>query len=370
MKSIRKGFMWFFMLNKRLYKKPSFIVIIALVACLAALLGVVSRKDTDILRIAVYAKEPLPDELLNEMNDTDSIISFTFFDSKEQAVEQATKQSMDSVWVFEKDIYTASVQFIREQKPIVTVIQPEDTVFLRLAREKLFATIYPYVSRAFYHEYMQDNFQNPDTAVLDKFFDERDSDRKIIDIRYSNSDSPVELTNYIASPIRGLLAIAVFLCAYAALMGFKQDEKRGMFARIKREKMVFVSLACVFIATLNAGLLTLVSVKLCGIDTELLKEAGLMFMYVIMCTLFCTLIGEFTSKTNALAAIMPVVVIVMLVLCPVFISFNNPIQKLLPTYYYLQSFGRNTVLIKSFIYTGALALACGLIGVCKRLLKK
>ena len=160
------------LINKRLFQTWSFLVLLALIPLTAFGLSRVSTAEKGILTIAVASE----DEYLNQPGTGDpdlssgtgivgnpsdsfgdgaaavvsrlqaetSLLRFTFFGTPEQAKEAAASGKADCAWIFcegyEQNIAAAANGY---PAVIVNVYAQSDTVFMKLAREKLFAAVYP-----------------------------------------------------------------------------------------------------------------------------------------------------------------------------------------------------------------------------------
>ena len=70
---------------------------------------------------------------------------------------------------------------------------------------------------------------------------------------------------------------------------------------------------------------------------------------------FCELIRSFCPSEAQMGALIPVLMVAMLVLCPVFLNFRllQPVQYLLPPFYYLNAVHSAAYLCGMMLYTAA-----------------
>ncbi len=352
MKQLQKMFVWIRMLNKRLYKRPSFLILLLLIPCMTAAFTLFSQDETHLLRIAVYAKEPLPESMQITLQENTGLIGYTMFNTEKEAVSAVTDFGFDAAWIFEEDIVHASKRYIEKEEPIVKTIQREDTVFLRLSREKLYALIYPYISQALYHDFMEEKFPDAEKEILNSLYQNELVHDNLVDIRYSNSEESFSESNHLLSPLKGLLAIAVFLCAYSAMIHDKKDKENGLYARIPLGKRIFPTAANIFLAAVNASAVSLIAFAVSGLFTIWYLEIPLMLLYVGMCTAFCLLLGEVADHIRILGSMMPILIMMMLVICPIFININSLFQlrMLFPPYYYLSCFRSDRYFLLGLVY--------------------
>ncbi len=372
MSKTRKAFMWLYCFSKRLYKKPGFIITLLLIALLCGTLSFFSKEDNHMVRIAVYSKYSLPKDIHDALNDKSSCIGFEICNSKQQALEAVQNRGLDAAWIFDEPIQNAVQQYALKAQPIAVAFQREDTVFLRLAREKLYTLLYPHISREIYYSFMEEKFSETSKKDLDVFYNQNASQQPLVNVTLLNSDSTAQDLNYVLAPIRGLLGIAVFICAFCALIGFKKDVKGGLFARVPQNRLIYVEIICILIPSINAGVFVLLSLYISGLFTALTYELLYMAILILTSTALCTLLGEAAVKINALCAMLPIVSIAMLVLCPVFFNTNkaHELQLLMPPYYYLSALRNPLYLFYGFIFSICGFSLCVILKKLKYFLKK
>ncbi|MBO5281172.1 MAG: ABC transporter permease [Clostridia bacterium] len=372
MRKIRRGFVWLFMIWKRMFKKPGYVILLLLIALFSGAFSMFAQQSGELVKIAIFADNDVTENIFRESEKNTTVIKYDYFDSEEKALDAVRLQGYDAAWILNGTLEGSAQEFILSGKPMVQIFEREDTVFLRLARERLYATIYPYVSKALYDGFMAENFADADREVTDTYYYSQSEARPIIEIKFNNSEQSVSDLKLLASPVRGILAVAIFLCAYAALMSFKRDRDDGLFARSPESSLVFVEFAYIFISVFNASILALVSMWLTGIFTTFGTELLLMLVYMILCTVFCIVLGELTESIGTLGGVMPILTLVMLVLCPVFINIANipQIQLLLPPFYYLSAVRNTEFVLYGLVYVLASAVTYVMIRGVKLILLK
>lgn len=358
MNTFKKSLLWLCMLNKRLYKKPSFIAILVGIVILSLGLSFFAGGEDAVLRIAVCSDGGDVSEFVESLKSEESIIQYELFPSRNDALHALQYKGYDSVWVLPDDISESAKRYAGGKGRIAEVIQRDDSVFLRLAREKLYASLYPYIAKAVYNDFISDSFVSADDKSMDEFYDSRDKRGEIVNINFLNSSDTPSDTNLLFAPLRGMLAVAVFLCAYSALMNFKKDRISGMYARVREERHIYLEMIGIFLASANSALVSLIAFAFCGVFTSLASEILAMILYLLMCVMFCALLGELVHSVNVLGAIMPVVIIMMLAICPIFFNMSSMsvLQLALPPYYYLMMFAGSKFFAYSAVYITAASI--------------
>ena len=353
---------WFLLLNKRLYKKPLFIVILCLVPVLMLGLKLCSSDKNGILSIALYKENPLiKDELFlkiaNQLINEDSMLNFLQFESLEKANEQLLAGKLDAIWIFPENLSEEIQKSAQAQniKSCIRIIEKEDTTICALAREILCAKLYPIFSYQAYKVYVNKEMQFPYPTEQDfnRAYQRYSSEIKLFNTQDIKSTSQED---FFKTPLRGILAIWLILCGIAASLFWMEDKEKGTFVWAPPSLQALIGLALHTVVILNALIVMIFALVLCKIFASPSKELFSLFLFAIDSILFCNLVQILCKKTTILAALSPAIIIAMLALCPIFVNLKNLhfIQYLLPPFYYLHNSCSLEFLVPSLIYTGIL----------------
>ena len=334
----------FLLLQKRFLKKTSFIIILCLVIPVVIFFRIGSRQKSGMLTVALAASNATVSsdsvqQIMTQLEETVSGISFIKCSSEEQAQELLGHKKADAAWIFDSDFDERIEKAGKRGSvlPVVTVIQGEDTVFLAYIREILCSKIFPYFSYAAYKAYILERM--PSVTDKELFF------------QYSRFSSLPKLFNhqtegiqnvsqsYLMSPLRGMLALWLLMCAFAATLYFMQDSQRGSFVWFNNNQSLFFFLKITFIPLFDCTLIMFLAILTGGIFNSFLLEIFSLLLLVLSSILFANLLRIITVKNYIFCAAIPVIILVTLVLCPIFLKVNSfrPIQLLLPVFYYLNS---------------------------------
>jgi hypothetical protein len=176
-------------------------------------------------------------------------------------------------------------------------------------------------------EQLRNNFQKTDNTESLFLFSYLDGEAADVDL------------SYMLYPIRGLLALVVVLCGMAMGLYFMQDEERGIFTWMPLNRTVWGSWLYLFPGLLDIGVAVLLALTFSGVFISLPMELGLMGLYLLMVTGFVDVLRRLVGKPVRLGAMIPLLVLVMLAVCPIFMGEPNIkwVQLLLPPYYYLNA---------------------------------
>ena len=342
---MKKWLKWFWMLSKRLYKKSSFWALLMLIPLCVALFAGAAQEDSGLVRIALaqeQADDPVAAAIMDALMEENRLFYFQRMRPQE-AMEAVKTGKIDEAWVFPENTEGALQSYASGKgKYIVTTITREETMTVKLAREKLSAMLYPYCARAYYIEYVRTHFSQLDHLTdqeLIIYFDEVKVTEELFTYGNPVDVSDAEEGNYLTSPIRGLLAIVMFLCAMAAVLYYFRDEAAGTFAWVRQSRKGFTALCCTVTAALNVSVVLFLSLLFSGLTGNLFREAAALLLYSLCCASFCLVLKQIFANIWSFAAIVPLVAVVMLALCPVFYDFRGwyLLQLLLPPTYYINA---------------------------------
>ncbi len=373
--------MWFFLLSKRLYKKATFLIILALIPLMILGLGIVAKEDSGFITIALAqedASDAVSSAIVEDLTGKQRVIRFVECETPEEARQLVAGSRADAAWVFPKNMQGRIQSFLKthsQRDYIVTVYQREQTVALRLSHEKLAGALYTHCAQTLYL-----NFAREETPELDGLTDEQvmsyyfgfELKEELFRFAYPDDSRMEETTSeagYLVTPVRGLLSVFVLLGGLAAAMFYMQDERRGVFAWVRQSRLPLVSAGCQLIAVLNLSVVMVVSLAVIGMTGSLLREMVSLVMYVLCCTAFCTLIAQLCRRIRVLGMVTPPLIVSMVVVCPIFFNLGalRKLQLLFPPTYYLNAVNSDRFLLYGFVYFAActaLSLSLG------RVLKK
>ena len=361
---MRKIFTWYYLLNKRTLKNYSYIVLFLLLPLLAFSLKIISLRDSSVLKVGLYtdANSGLSKDIIKEFIKKDSIINFIEYKDEESAYEDL-QVKLDALWILPDDLAEAINNNLYKKKHVVKVIEARKSSILGISREKLFAKLYPYISRALYKKYMEEKFpylkdDKEGEEELDAYYEARKIDDDIIEFVSLDKDGYIEKKtdkSFILSPLRGFLAIWLFLVAMISAMFYKKDIDAGLWVWIDRRLKSAFSFLYILAITSTAALIMLVAIYVSGLGIALYKEVVSLFFYVIALALVSNILRAIFNNIYIYSAFIPVILIVSVILSPIFIDLSRPLlQCTVPVYHYINSIHTLSGLYKMFAYIGIL----------------
>ena len=349
-----KIFTWYILLTKRLFKKKSFVLVLSLLPCLSAGLLLVSTQESGVLTVALVAeKKEAADkvgddtsskQLIKRIRAENSIIRFVEADSEEEADRLILSHQADAAWIFPESLEKAAASYLSGSKPIVKVVQKDEGVLYALSREIIYKNIFPYISYAVYKSYMYNIYQKkiPEAEFDSKInaaYNSIEISDNLVRFAYIDSEENLPVSNYLLSPLRGLMAVWLVLCGFAAAMYYKSDEEAKLFIWIEPERRFFLALAYILCVLFIAGITVLSALAISGSFISFRAELVNMLLLILAASGFCNLLRLLCKNMYLIAVFMPVSLISMIVLSPIFADAGlRKLQLLNPVFYYLNLF--------------------------------
>ena len=158
MSSIRRFFLWYALLSKRLLRRPGYLAVLLLIPLFAIALALFSRQESGVVTVALCLEEPADpaaraaaERLLN----AESILRCSAYPDGDAAREAVRQGQADAAWILPADLEKRLSSFARYGSGgCITVVEREENVFLMLAREKLYAALYPELSFDLFRNYL------------------------------------------------------------------------------------------------------------------------------------------------------------------------------------------------------------------------
>ena len=371
---------WSLLLNKRLYKKTMFLLILVLIPVLVLGYGQLAREESGVLTVALAQKgdDPMAKEIMEELKAESSLIRYILCKSPEEAKKLVNESKANAAWIFEDNLEEAVYRFVSKptrSNAFIRVLEGNSNTPLRLAREKLSGAVFSHCSRVFYLQYLRENVpqlaDTPDETLL-AYYDDFAASGKLFE--YANAegeagDPESQKTNYLLNPVRGLLAIVIVLGGLAAAMFYISDSNAGTFALVPINRRWAVEFACQLIAVVNVSVVALAALLFGGLAGNIAREILLLVLYALAVCLFCMNVRRFCRSLGAVGTALPLLVVIMLAACPVFFDYGSLryVQYLLPPTYYINGAYSDYFLLLLPVYIAVLVVIYALQG---KLLRK
>ena len=342
---IRNALVFLALQNKRIIKNPVFLTALLLTPLLVLLLSVTSSLDLDIVKISVYTG---PDSeavsTVQKLIRSSDVMSFVITETPEEAKMLAASGKTNAAWVFADD-YGKLIHGAFENNKLPTLVtsyQPEDNPLMMLVMFRLYVLIYP--------QFMHENLLNFIAAVpgsepveraqIEEIWESNMSDESLFEMRYMDLESAEDDgDSTISAPLRGTLALMLSLIAFAAALFHMHDVNSGVYELVPLKYRNMLSLGCIAVPVFDGAILMLLVLILTGNIGNIGREALNLLLFSINTVLFANIPVSLLKSEERYGALVPVLMLIMMVLCPVFLLIRNAgvIRFALPPYVYLMS---------------------------------
>ena len=359
----------YLILTKRMLKKLSFLLLLCAIPLMVWGMRQMSEQESGLITLALCAADRQdPDALhtIERITERNNLARFIVVNSEEEAREAVLENRADAAWIFQSSLKDRLFTYGtgNQTRKAVKIIEREDTVGLQLARESLYGLLYSDVAYGIYLDFIkEDLFDNDETALLeakeelDADYQDNHMDKSIFEFSFIQNQEDGETRqeeSYLMVPLRGILALMIVLCGLAANLYFLQDERKGIFAGYQLRKRRHLLYAYEMIAMIPAAIVVLIAYKASGIAVGMGREILCMILYMVGTAIFGAFITCICRRLEILAALIPVLMITLMVLCPVFFAVRHlhGIQMIFPPYLYLFGTFNDTFIVRQLIYIG------------------
>lgn len=370
MKRLRRALLWYILLQKRLLKKCSFLVILCIVPLLAGGMKLVAAQEKGVLKIVLCAEDGEASEagqIQKRLMDEEGVIRFLTAETRTEAENAVQSGAVDAAWIFAENfpenLENCAAGEWQGETPVI-VVEREDNVALQLAREKLCGAVYPDMSYNIYRQFVrEDLFQGEiSEREMRESYEASRVEGSLFQISFLDEKGrKAEQADYLVTPLRGLLSLVVLLCGLAGAMYYRQDEMAGMLSWMPNGRSWLFAYGYHLTATVDAAVAVLAALWLSGCFTSPGRELLLMACYVLAATGFSLVVGRLCGSLERLAAGTPVLILMMFVLCPIFLDIRRlrVIQCLFPPFYYLNAVYHQNFFAYSLIYIVVIHVLAG-----------
>ena len=331
-----------FLLNKRLYKKFTFILLLTLIPVVVLTLGFMAREDSGFVHVILTCEgeNDTVDRMMTEFENSSELILFERNNSVAESLDLLKYGKTDSVWIFPENIEEKLDVFARTRDAdeyVVRIVERESSVVLRLVHEKLSGVLFKYISKNLYLNFSR-NVPELD-AISDEelfeYYDSFETKGSLFDYEYTNKGS--EQVGYMLSPVRGILGVLVTLGALAGAMYSMDDEKRGVFLNASVKSRVFIEFISIYVCVINLAVFSSAALALAGLSAGFAREVVSLLLLSVSATLFAMVVKRLVPSIKLIATLSPLLVCVMVAICPVFFDFRatKAVQHIFPVTYYL-----------------------------------
>ena len=320
---MKQIFLWFVLLNKRLARRISFWLILAAVPLLVLALGLLAQQESGVATVAVYVEDetdPAATSMMERLRKEKSVIHYRFCDSEQEARSLVKTGGKDNA--------------------IVRVcVREGDDILQMLVREKLFAAIYPELAYDVYTRYVADTLKPspmPSDEELNEYYHSIERGDRLIELSFLDGTADTD-TSYLVMPVRGLMALMVMMAALASALYYLHDARADSFVWLSRRRKRIFPYAYHLIPVLDTAAVMFLTLFLAKLNVAWYRELALIVLYMLACAAFAELMRQLFKSTTQLGVAIPILMLAMLALSPIFFDLKQWLRYLFPPFYYLNA---------------------------------
>ncbi len=366
---MKQIFLWFVLLNKRLARRISFWLILAAVPLLVLALGLLAQQESGVATVAVYVEDetdPAATSMLERLRKEKSVIHYRFCDSEQEARSLVKTSRADVAWILPDDLSARiDARAGGKDNAIVRVcVREGDDILQMLVREKLFAAIYPELAYDVYTRYVADTLKPspmPSDEELNEYYHSIERGDRLIELSFLDGTADTD-TSYLVMPVRGLMALMVMMAALASALYYLHDARADSFVWLSRRRKRIFPYAYHLIPVLDTAAVMFLTLFLAKLNVAWYKELALIVLYMLACAAFAELMRQLFKSTTQLGVAIPILMLAMLALSPIFFELKQWLRYLFPPFYYLNGTHSPIYILLLAVYTlvvFALGLAVG-----------
>lgn len=374
---MRSFLVWMWLLLKRLLKKPAFICLLAIMPILAIVFGLLGRgiDRKPAVGIAwedslVMAEAPEWDMFLTDSVNT---IDYRIYDSVDALIWAVKGEEITCGFVIPKDI-AADLTAQTWQGKIIVYVGEDETVAW-IVKEELASALFTIYAEENYVNLIKESAKGTEISEREiadfamTAYETHLSDGSTFAFNYEESvqkktDQTVtqsiggqnlseqSITTWATlSPLRGILAICVFLCGICGLLTDCYDRQNRRFVRMSSDRMT--TMVNIWIPMIPASFMMLISLYIGSYvsnisdtvarigEIQIGKEILRLLIYQLLIILYCSIIRMVLRKREQIAVIIPILTLGSLICGPVwmrlalYLPVFRVLEKFFPVTWYL-----------------------------------
>ncbi len=354
---MKRFFVWLALMSKRLLKKPSFVIILAMLPLVLMMYRFVITEEDGTLRAALYIsdkEDTLSEHLAEELVNSDGIVTFYTCSTEQELYDDVVAGRAECGYIFSEDLLERFLD--KEWRGTITTVVAGNSQFSAFVNEWVYAVLYKNLECDLVMDYLTTksgiNMDEDEARILVKeAFDAAMEKAVVFEFKYVSFDTREEITefnseaeNHMMKPIRGTVALFVFLAGLAGLVFWYQDDAEGRFRVMAYNKRPAISFGSLLLPVMLAGCVGIVCLLVSGVAVGIFKELWCMLWYTVLVAAFCNLLRHLIPSVNAVCAMIPILAVATYLCCPIILDLKalfpmvDYVRKLLMADYYLQCF--------------------------------
>lgn len=376
---MKKYSVCFSLLMKRMIKIPAFVLMLAGMLILAIAVSKLEQgeRSESAAGVMIEAKtgqdwskahEEWNQSLLLLLHEQEGILSFQVYENEEKLMQAVEKGELDCGFILPQDLRDRVNE--GNWQDAITLYSSPASVVTQIAKERVAAAVFTLYSEESYVNYVKNisDFDLMQTSESDKeeiiafaksAYESHLLDGSTFGLIYNgigcnenrldglNDNDTVGLksgqqSSAAAFPLRGVLAVCIFLSGMCGLLTDCKDRQEKRFLRIVPDHIT--TMANVFVPTIYTAVVSVAALicthQIAGLG-GFVKELFRILIYQFLIVAYCSIIRLVLRKQETIAAAIPIFTLACIICCPVWIRLAvyipvfRVLEKLFPATYYL-----------------------------------
>ncbi len=364
---MKKILTWTLLFQKRILKRPMFLITILLIPLIIGLLYVFSGTTDGLIQAAIYYEDGTAAAQFAEsmIEKSDDVIRYYRAESEEALRTAVETDRAECGFILAEDFDERIAS--GNGRGLATVVIKQSSVANRVLKEVLCGELF---SKLVYQ--MTEQFITEDGAVdisseevqetLQASYESYRIPSAMFEFQYTNGEANTLLNgtadNYYMMPVRGLLSVLILLAALGGVLMLREDDRKGCWQWIHPKRRPVFHIYFILMSVTAVAVVSLIALFFTGLDTGAARECALMLAYCLLVAGFANLIRVLIPDTRIICALLPVMVLMSLILTPVFVDLDSLVpgitivRLVLPSSYYLNAIYASGGIL--YLFTAAL----------------
>lgn len=360
---------WLILLMKRLPKSPSFVVLLLLIPVLAIGMSKLEQGEESAVYVGVTmavndgleeksqdstAKtREWHDTLWTLLQEQDGILEFRVYDDATEMKQAVETETLDCGFVLPENLVERIME--NDWRESVILYESATSTMTEFAKERIASEVFVLYAKESYVNYIgqTENFEEAEANGIEKeeivAFAEEAYQSHLLDgstfaFEYQgevnqNTSTLEEQETKERFPVRGILAVCIFLSGMCGLLFDWNDRQEKRFNRICPEWMT--TMVNAWIPTIYTSFVSLLTLGLLGKLDHIGKEIVSLLAFQFLIILYCSIIRLILRTQEMIAIAIPILTLASIICCPVFIRLAlylpvfRVVEKVFPVTYYL-----------------------------------
>lgn len=355
---MKKISLWFVLLCKRQIKNivlAILLIAMPVAALVVRLVPAMSETDSVIIGVLIEADDDVSNGIRNSLYSLGDNFEFSLCSSYDELTNNVFSGNLACGYVISGDIESKLMN--SDYKNIITQVVKEQNTVTDTSNELMFSAVLNGSSAYLAYSYMSDNNLIPSSQISNALKDIKAETERLhssgstLSISYKTMTSLGEVSNDVITsfdsttfPLRGMIAIVVFIACLLGISQWITDKQNYVLAPMSSGFITISRFLYVIVPAIMFAASGIISIFISGISQNVMLEIGAMLLFIAVNAIVGFILTFVIKKSNTLMALLPVIIICSLIVCPVFVDLSNLlpvigiINKCFPPFYYLMFF--------------------------------